>query len=497
MRMILMAILFFADFTLFAVPNYPPTYYIPAGGQTINNLTYYQVAGQTFYVTTSGAVNLGSNTYTLTYASLPNANTTWNVIVDATDLTLATKTNVNLFGETPLATYSGIEKFYINFSIVWDAATPTKKVTYFSSLDDLKNFASTANFNGRVNFNDTAKFYGKTYVAPTSAISVGNSAIAIDTSGQLGWGCTPWCVTGNSGLTNANFLGNTDTVGLNFRVNNQPSGRIDYNLVNTSLGYQSLLHNTTGYTNVALGYQALQSNTSGSTNTAIGVNALDANTTGTGNSALGISSLLLNTTGTTNTAIGEASLSANTTGGYNTALGGASGGTLTTGSDNIFIGYNTEATSPSTSKGIAMGTSAVVSSNQFAIAGIRTISIPNMTSAVNYVLTDTSGTGDFVPRSNPIFAETNFTSVTGDSIQITTSQNVINPAGTLAVLTVILPANPYSGQIVELTTTQVLTSVLWSVRVSGGTTAGLPSALAQYGTAKVKWNTTLSKWLNW
>ena len=32
MRMILMAILFFADFALFAVPNYPPTYYIPAGG---------------------------------------------------------------------------------------------------------------------------------------------------------------------------------------------------------------------------------------------------------------------------------------------------------------------------------------------------------------------------------------------------------------------------------------------------------------------------------
>jgi len=493
MRMILMAILFFADFALFAVPNYPPTYYIPAGGQTINNLTYYQVAGQTFYVTTSGAVNLGSNTYTLTYASLPNANTTWNVIFDATDLTLATKTNVNLFGETPLATYSGIKKFYINFSIVWDAATPTKKVTYFSSLDDLKNFASSVNFNARANFNDTVKFYGKTYVAPTSAISVGNSAIAIDTSGQLGWGCTPWCVTGNSGLTNANFLGNTDTVGLNFRVNNQPSGRIDYVLGNTFLGYTSGKLNSSGVGNTAFGSQSLYHNTSGTDVTAIGLFALYENTTGQENTALGYDALAQETTGSHNTGVGSTSLFTLTTGSNNTGLGDGADVISASTHDAISIGYN----AVSSTSAIAIGTSASASSNQLAIAGIRSISIPDMTSAVNYVLTDTSGTGDFVPRSNPIFAETNFTPLTGDSIQITTSQNVINPAGTLAVLTVILPADPYSGQIVELTTTQVLTSVLWSVRVSGGTSAGLPSTLAQYGTAKVKWNATLSMWLNW
>jgi len=480
MRMILMAILFFADFALFAVPNYPPTYYIPAGGQTINNLTYYQVAGQTFYVTTSGAVNLGSNTYTLTYASLPNANTTWNVIVDATDLTLATKTNVNLFGETPLATYSGIKKFYINFSIVWDAATPTKKVTYFSSLDDLKNFASTANFNARVNFNDTAKFYGKTYVAPTTGISTGNALVAKDTSGQVEWGCTPWCITGNNSLTNSNFIGNTDTVGLNFRVNNQPSGRIDYPLGNTFLGYTSGKLNTTGVGNTAIGSQSLYHNTTGVDVTAIGLFALYENTTGQENTALGYDALAQATTADHNTALGSTSLF-----------------TAVTGSNNTGIGDGADVATSSTHDAIAMGYNAIASTNQLAIAGIRTISIPNMTSAVNYVLTDTSGTGDFVPRSNPIFAETDFTPLAGDSIQITTSQNVINPAGTLAVLTVILPANPYSGQIVELTTTQILTSVLWSVRVSGGTTAGLPSVLAQYGTAKVKWNTTLSKWLNW
>jgi len=478
MRMILMAILFFADFTLFAVPNYPPTYYIPAGGQTINNLTYYQVAGQTFYVTTSGAVNLGSNTYTLTYASLPNANTTWNVIFDATDLTLATKTNVNLFGETPLATYNGIKKFYINFSVVWDAATPTKKVTYFSSLDDLKNFASTANFNGRVNFNDTAKFYGKTYVAPTTGISTGNALVAKDTSGLVGFGCTPWCLTGNAGTTaGSNFIGTTDAEDLVFKYNSTEVGRLD----NTSVYFG--LESYSGF--------------SGSNSVAIGKYALRANVSADNNTALGASALYGVTTGTDNVGVGYNTGANITTGLSNIVIGSGSAVSLVTGDDNISIGHGADVATSATTKSIGIGYGATPSTNQLQVTGIRSISIPNMTSGVNYLLTDTSGNGDFVARTNPIFAETDFTPVTGDSIQITTSQNVINPAGTLAVLTVILPANPYSGQIVELTTTQILTSVLWSVRVSGGTTAGLPSALAQYGTAKVKWNTTLSKWLNW
>lgn len=490
MRTIL-AILLFLDFALFAAPNYPPTYYIPAGGQTINNLTYYQVASQTFYVTTSGAVNLGSNTYTLTYATLPPANSTWNVIFDATDLTLATKTNVNLFGETPLATYSGIKKFYINFSVVWDAGSPSKKVTYCASLDDLKNFASSVNFNARANFNDTAKFYGKTYVAPTSAISVGNSAIAIDTSGQLGWGCTPWCSTGNAGFTaGTNFLGTTDATDLVFKYNSLEVGRLNNGGI--YFGEDSY----SGF------------NSSGTVS--IGRDALSSNASGIYNTAIGLSSLATLTSGSSNTSCGKFSGNQITTGSNNVLVGAGTGNSLASGDNNIIIGYEADcATSSSSnsisigqaafaaSNSIAIGTSASASANQLAIAGIRSIYLPNVTSAVNYVLTDTSGTGNFVPRSIPIYAETNFTPLTGDSIQITTSQNVINPAGTLAVLTIILPASPYSGQIVELTTTQVLTSVLWSVRVSGGTTAGLPSALAQYGTAKVKWNSTLSKWLNY
>ena len=459
MRMIVLSLLL-CLFDLSFGQNTPPTYYIPAGGQTINNLSYYAVSGQDFFVTTSGAVNLGSNTYTLTYASLPPANTQWSVIFDASNLTLATNTNVNLFGETPLATYTPIKKFYINFMVVWQGGVPTKKVNYFSSLDDLKTFVSTINFNGRVNFNDTVALYGlKTYLKPVSAITTGQTVIVTDTAGKLGFGCEPWCSLGNSGLTaGTNFLGTTDNVDLVFKRNSVWSGRIATN--STSLGLNSLPTNT-----------------------------------GTGNTAFGASTLFDLTTGYNNTAIGSSSL-ANVTGNDNTALGVNSAGTLISGNGNTIIGSNADVANATTESAIAIGVNSVAASNQLAIAGIRSISLPNVTSALNYVLTDTSGTGDFVPRVNPVFGQTTYTPVTGDSLTISTSQNDINPAGTLAVLTIILPANPVSGFIYEFSTTQVLTSLLWSVRLSGGTTTGLPSALAQYGTVKIKYNSTLSRWLN-
>jgi len=496
MRTMLLTLLLLAD--LFATAtNYPPTYYIPAGGQTLNNLDYSDIAGQTFYVTTSGSVNLGSNTYTLTYASLPYASTSWNVIFDATNLSLATTTNVNLFGVTPLSTYYPIKKFYINFSVVWDAGVPIKKVTYLASLDDLKNFASSVNFNSRANFNDTVKFYGNTYVAPEVPISAGSALVAKDTTGRVEWGCAPWCVTGNSGLSNANFLGNTDTVGLNFRVNNRPSGRIDYTLGNTAFGYEASLANTTGLANTAIGRAALAANTTGGANTAVGLGALTVSTVGVENTSIGYTSLLFNTTGSYNTAIGKGAMAANTTGQYNTAVGEGSFITNSTGSYNTAIGAEIN---PGTNvnRSIGIGYQATPSSNQLAIAGIRSISIPGMTSGVNYVLTDTSGTGDFVPRA--ISYGTTYTPVTGDSVVISTQSNTINPAGTIANFTIRLPGTPTPWQIITLTSTQIITALHWSTALSGdadSVESHVPTALTAGQAIKIQYNSTLNKWLNY
>jgi len=479
MRMILIAILFFADFALFAVPNYPPTYYIPAGGQTINNLTYYQVVNQAFYVSTSGSVNLGSNTYTLTYASLPNANATWNVIFDATNLTLATKTNVNLFGETPLATYSGIKKFYINFSVVWDAGVPIKKVTYLASLDDLKNFASSVNFNSRANFNDTVKLYGKTYVAPEVPISAGSALVAKDTTGRVEWGCTPWCTTGNAGTTaGTNFIGTTDVEDLVFKYNSTEVGRLD----NTSVyfGLESY-SGFSGSNSVAIGKYALRSNVSADNNTALGASALYGITTGTNNVGVGYN---------TGSNI-ESGLS-------NIIIGSGSAVSLVTGDDNISIGHGADVATSSTTKSIGIGYGATPSSNQLAIAGIRSISIPDMSSGVNYVLTDTSGSGDFVSR--PSSYGTTYTPVTGDSVVISTQSNTINPAGTIANFTIRLPGTPTSWQIITLTSTQIITALHWSTALSGdadSVESHVPTALTAGQAIKIQYNSTLNKWLNY
>jgi len=131
-----------------------------------------------------------------------------------------------------------------------------------------------------------------------------------------------WSLTGNSGTSvAANFIGTTDNTPLTFRVNNQLSGKIDQILFNTSLGFQSLLSNTTGSSNTALGYQSLESNSSGNNNTATGYQSLFNNISGNYNTASGYQSLISNTTGSFNTALGYQALYFNTEGDENTATG--------------------------------------------------------------------------------------------------------------------------------------------------------------------------------
>ena len=123
---------------------------------------------------------------------------------------------------------------------------------------------------------------------------------------------------------------------------------------NTAIGFEALLHNTSGDHNTACGFQALLSNNTGSANTAIGHNALASNT-GSHNTAVGGGTLASNTIGNENTAIGRHALNLNRNGSYNaadgeyalasstsasqnTALGYGAGYGLTTGGNNIDIG---------------------------------------------------------------------------------------------------------------------------------------------------------------
>src|SRR5215217_7077686 len=84
-----------------------------------------------------------------------------------------------------------------------------------------------------------------------------------------------WSLNGNSGTTASNFIGTTDAHPLQFKVNGQKSGFIDYGApYRTSYGYQALKSLPSGEGNTALGFQALYSDSTGSNNTAVGIQAL-------------------------------------------------------------------------------------------------------------------------------------------------------------------------------------------------------------------------------
>ncbi len=97
-----------------------------------------------------------------------------------------------------------------------------------------------------------------------------------------------WGLTGNAGTVDGtNFIGTTDGVALNFKVNNQTAGRIDNSLGNTFFGGGSGRSITSGADNSSFGLVALAGNTSGHFNTAIGVATLYSNSTGNNNTAVG------------------------------------------------------------------------------------------------------------------------------------------------------------------------------------------------------------------
>lgn len=222
-------------------------------------------------------------------------------------------------------------------------------------------------------------------------LSISNDTVYLSNGGFVKLpSSNAWSLNGNSATVDGtHFIGTTDNVALNFRVNNQKAGRIDAigstlygyqsgnsitsGIHNTANGYQSLFSNTTGNNNTAVGYYALRLNTFGGQNTAVGDNALAHNTsaigntsigyatlaettTGNFNSALGYDALLYNTTGEQNTAVGAWALHFNTIGKWNTALGFSSlqknisgnnntsigqdaGYNNTSGNGNVFIGY--------------------------------------------------------------------------------------------------------------------------------------------------------------
>jgi trimeric autotransporter adhesin len=237
------------------------------------------------------------------------------------------------------------------------------------------------------------------------------------TSGSPNWLQLPsglasdWSINGNAGTNPAtNFIGTTDNLPLNIRVNNQKSGGIDPILMNTSWGYQALyaptgqyntangmfaltlttsgsfntasghgtlFTNTTGSNNTAIGFQSLSSNGIGVSNTALGFHSLHSNTTGFNNTAGGVNTLRYNTSGIQNTASGVGALYANTTGDNNTAHGYAALNSNTTGYSNVAFGMAALFSSTTQSNLVAIGDSALFQNGSFLPDGVTAAATKN------------------------------------------------------------------------------------------------------------------------
>ncbi len=210
-----------------------------------------------------------------------------------------------------------------------------------------------------------------------------------------------WSISGNAGtLDGTNFIGTTDNVPLNLRVNNVQAGRltaagvttygVQAGLNNTAItsvaiGFRALGTNTSGINNTAVGYGALtvntgerntavgtntlSSNTSGNNNTAVGDRVLTANTTGSANTGVGLTALFSNTTGLRNSAFGWDALFSNTIGTDNVAIGYRAGFTNVNGLGNVFIGENADASDTNFVNAIAIGSGALVGQSNSMVLG--------------------------------------------------------------------------------------------------------------------------------
>ena len=345
--------------------------------------------------TIAGAYGLQSSIYNNSTGTITNAYGTYSQIYN-----LSTGTITNAYGNyiTPFVKSGGTMTNAYGLYIDNQTAATNNYGIYVNgaSTRALHINSGTSYFGGNVGINTTSPTYkldidaqtggtgnplrllGLNAGATSDSIISSNSGILRRLSiGQI-VGSSAWALLGNAGTVDGtNFIGTTDNVPFNIRVNNQKAGRIDNTNANAFFGYQSgnvttgtnnaafgdqtLAANTTGFANSAFGSGALLNNTTGYVNSAFGREALTFNTTGKQNAAFGVGALKANISGDNNNAFGYQALVANTTGAYNNSFGYQNLVTNTTGSYNTSYGHTALYSSTTASYNTAIGAIAMFS----------------------------------------------------------------------------------------------------------------------------------------
>lgn len=178
-----------------------------------------------------------------------------------------------------------------------------------------------------------------------------------------------WSLTGDAGTVDGtNFIGTTDNVPFNIRVNNIKAGRLDMSMGNTYYGCYADYNGTTSWYNTGIGYGSLLNNSTGGSNTGTGAFALYANTSGVQNSGFGGDALYSNFTGIGNTAAGFYSLR-HSNGSSNCAFGTISLYTDLSGTYNTGLGYFANVANNNLTNATAIGANAIVNANDKVVIG--------------------------------------------------------------------------------------------------------------------------------
>lgn len=304
-------------------------------------------------------------------------------------------------------TQSGVNGHTVTASVILNpslsnliTSTPSGLLVNASSVQDPISPVDTNTINLTTSGSANHTIQADVIVSPTvnNLLQALSNGLYVDSTAISSNG---WLLTGNSSATNSNFIGTTNNVPINFRVNNIKSGRVD-STGQANFGFQSGLSNTSTFIS-SFGYKALYANTTGTENSAFGHNALVTNTTGYDNAAFGGQALQDNN-GNLNAAFGHRSLQLSNAD-QNTAIGSFAG-TLTlttlTGSKNTFLGALTSYTIGAITGSTAIGYNAIVSeSNNMVLGGTGAdkVSVVIGATAANpaAVLDVTSTTQGFLP----------------------------------------------------------------------------------------------------
>ncbi len=169
---------------------------------------------------------------------------------------------------------------------------------------------------------------------------------------------TGWSTTGNAGtVIGTNFIGTTDNVPFEVRVNDERAGFVSPGGTATAWGHRALQANS-GTGNTGIGKNALVANTTANNNTAVGNQALATNTTGGQNTAVGSQALNVNFSTSNNTAVGFRALNASLSN-DNTAVGSEALLFNASGGDNTAVGSDALRVNVFGSENTAMGSSAL------------------------------------------------------------------------------------------------------------------------------------------